>query len=170
MEKIFIKEIGRIKKAREDVEKALKVKMVFGSEGIEITGKDVVSEYTALRVIEALNQGFNVNSALQLKNEDYMFEKVNLKDRIRVSRLKTIKGRIIGEKGRAKDVMSELTDCDITVKDYIVGIIGKAVDVDVAVHAINELANGAPHSKVYSYLEKSRKIRILKLEEEESLR
>lgn len=167
MEKIFIQEIGRIKKGRAQVEKVMNVKLVFTPDGIEISGEDGLSEYLARKVVEALDNGFQATAALQLKNEDYMFERLNIKDYTRSSRLQTIKGRLIGTKGRAKDVISELTDCDIAIKDYSVGIIGKTSDVDVAVSAIKDIIGGLPHAKIFAYLEKSRKIRLEKIEEQE---
>lgn len=169
MEKLFIKEIRRIKKVKDQLEKSLDIKLNITKDEIEIEGKEGLSEYVAKRVMEALELGFEINSALQLKNDEFMFEKLNLKSHVRTSRLKTIKGRLIGEKGRAKEVISELTDCDIAIKDYDVGIIGRTSDVDVALHAIKDIIQGSPHAKVYAYLEKSRKIRMFRVEEEGDL-
>ena len=154
MEKIFIQEIGRIKKGKAQVEKAMNVKIIFTQDGIEISGEDGMAEYLTRKIVEALDNGFPVTAALQLKSEDYMFEKLSIKDYTRSSRLQTIKGRLIGTKGRAKDVISELTDCDIAIKDYTVGIIGKTSDVDVAVSAIKDIIGGLPHAKIFAYLER----------------
>ena len=96
-----------------------------------------------------------------------MLEKVNLKDFVRTSQLRRVKGRVIGEKGKTKKVIAELTDCAIVIRDYSVAIIGKTVDVAMTVKALRSLIRGAPHSKVYAFLERSRKIRIEKKEEEE---
>jgi len=171
MERIFIENLGKIKNLKKKLETALKIKINITKEAVEIQGKDVegYSEYIAGLVLKALDMGFSLDAALMLKNEDYMLEKINLKKHLRPSRLKTVKGRIIGEKGRTKELISELTDCAIAIKDYDIGIIGKTADVDIARHALISLIQGAPHSHVYSYLEKSRKLRKFKLEEEESL-
>jgi len=170
MGKVFINDLRRMKRCRDEIEKALQVKIDVVEDGVEIEGKDGISEYLAEKVLEAIDLGFTAHQALQLRNEDFMFEKLNIKDYARASRLHTIKGRLIGKKGRAKGVMEELADCSIAIKDYNIGIIGKTADVDSAIHAIKDLIMGLPHAKVYAFLEKSRKLRRQKLEEEESLK
>lgn len=169
MERIFIEHLNKIKSLKKKLETALRVKINITKEAVEIQGKDSegYSEYIAGLALGALNMGFSVDSALLLKNEDYMFEKINLKKHLRRSRLRTVKGRIIGEKGRTKELISELTGCSLAIKDYDVGIIGKTSDVEVARRAIISLIQGAPHSHIYAYLEKSRKLSKESLDEKE---
>ena len=165
MDNIFIKEIGRIKKAQKELEKALDVKLTFAKDGIRIEGKEEFNEYIALQAIEALNMGFNVKSAIKLKDPDYMLEIINIKKHTRPSRLVTIKGRLIGKEGKALVTLSELTGCDLRIKDYDLGIIGKTSDIKFAVNALVNLIHGSPHSNVYSYLEKSRPLREIREDE-----
>ena len=164
-ESIFVKEIGRIKKAKSAIEKALDVKLNITKSGIEIEGKEEYNEYIALRVVEALNLGFKVPEALKLRNENYMLEIINMKKHTRPSRLSTIKGRIIGKEGKSLTVLSELTNCDIRIKDYDVGIIGETFEIKFAVNALLSLIHGSPHSSVYAYLEKSKPLREMKEDE-----
>jgi len=168
-ERIFIKEIGRIKKVRAEIEKGFNVNLIFTREGIEVEGKEgELNEYVAIRAIEALGMGFNINAVLKLKEEDYMLEIVNIKKNVRDSRVETVKGRIIGKKGKALESLSELTDCMIRLNGNDIGIIGKTFDVKFAVNAVLSLIHGSPHSNVYAYLEKSRHLREIKEEEQET--
>jgi len=164
MEKVIA--TPRVKKFRKSLEKSLNVKITVENDIAEIEGEGY-EEYIALHVIDALNFGFEFNAAMQLKHEDYMLEKINLKKLARPSRLATIKGRIIGLKGKTKSLISELSGCDLAVKDSTVAIIGNTEDVDVAKKAVTSLIQGSPHSSVYAFLEKSRKIRKEKIDFDE---
>jgi ribosomal RNA assembly protein len=160
----------RLKKFRKQIENALDVKITIEGDMANIEGESF-GEYTALSVIESLNYGFDLPIALQLKNEEFMMEKLNLKRLTRPSRLATIKGRIIGLGGKTKRLIAELTDCEIAIKDNIIAIIGRTSDVDITKQAISSLIHGSPHSSVYAFLEKNRKIRKEKVDiDEEDLR
>jgi ribosomal RNA assembly protein len=156
MEKVIA--TPRLKKFKNHLEKELHIKITFEGENAEIEGEGI-NAYTALSVIEALNFGIDFNAAMHLKNEDFMMEKLNLKRYVRPARLSTIKGRIIGLGGKTKRVIAGLSDCDIALKDNIVAIIGRTSDVDTCARAIRSLIQGSPHSSVYAFLEKSRKIK-----------
>ncbi len=168
-ETIFIKEIGRVKKVRKELEKALNIKINITHNGIEILDEGGATEYIAIKILEAVGMGFSVKSALKLQNEDYLFEIMSIKKHSRPSRLATIKGRLIGKKGKALETLSELTGCDLKIQDYEVGMIGKSTDITFAINALVSLIHGSPHSNVYSYLEKSKHLREIREDEQESL-
>jgi len=171
MERVFVKEIKKIKSIKRHIEKSLNVEINITGTHIEIKGKDEngFSEYIAAKAIEALGMGFGLNSVLQLKNGDWMFEKIDIRDSVKQSRVITVKGRMIGRGGKAKQALERLTDCEIEVKGHYIGIIGKAPDVASAVDGIIKLIQGSPHSKVYAFLERSQAQRRLRKEEEDSL-
>jgi len=156
MEKVIA--TPRLKKFKNQIQNELHVKITIEGENAEIEGEGI-NEYTALSVIGALNLGFDFNVAISLKDEDFMMEKLNLKRYVKPSRLTTIKGRIIGLGGKTKRIIAGLSDCEIALKDNIVAIIGKTSDVDICARAIRSLIQGSPHSSVYAFLEKSRKIK-----------
>lgn len=158
-ERIYIREIGRILKYRKDIEKSAKVRLNITKGEIEIDSDDAYEEYLARRIIEALNYSFDFQSAVKLKSENFMMDVIRIKEAVRPSRIKTVLGRLIGEKGRTKKIISELSDCSIAIKDYDIAIIGTTTDVPLAIHAINSLIHGAPHSSVYAYLEKNRRLK-----------
>lgn len=110
--------------------------------------------YLAFNVLKAISLGFPVDGALQLKNPDYVFETINIKDFAKSkSRMVEIKGRLIGTKGNVKKVIQHLGDIDICVSESQIGIIGKAEDVLVAREAIQALLRGAKHGRIFKWLE-----------------
>ena len=123
--------------------------------------------YRLKDLFDALNLGFKLEDALLLAKDEYLFRTVNLKEFVRPRRQKEdlwrIKSRIIGEKGRAKRLIEELTKTKIVISDEKpeVGIIGPFDRIDLAVEAIRKIANGAPHGRVWQWLE--REISMLKI-------
>ena len=158
MEKIFLERPERVLNVRKKLEKALNVKIIGDGEEIEVDGEGMY-EYTASIVLDAIDMGFNPRVALLLRDPEYMIEKINVKNYVRYSRVSTVKGRLIGKEGKAKNQLANLTDCEIIVFDSTVAIIGLTEDVEIASKAIRSLIKGSPHTSVFQYLEKSRKIK-----------
>ncbi len=158
MQKVPIeKRLSTIRKNKARLEKALAVSLkISGNEVIIESKKDSIAEYLTTEVIDALSLGFDIDFALQLKDEDFILKKIDIKTRAKGSRVHVVIGRIIGKQGKTKHVLEKLTECNIVISDHIVGIIGRADNVDVVSHAIQSLIRGAPQSKVYSYLERSK--------------
>ena len=71
--------------------------------------------------------------------------------------IERIKGRIIGEGGKARLNMENLTSASITVYGRTVSIIGEPNQLRLAVDAISSLSNGSTHGPVYSKLESARR-------------
>ncbi|MCF7910470.1 hypothetical protein K9L16_02245 [Candidatus Pacearchaeota archaeon] len=120
-------------------------------------------EYLAEKVIEAINFGFAVEDALLAKKEDFIFEILNIKDYAKSKNLERVRGRLIGKQGKAKNTISNLSNCVIEIKDNAVGIIGPAEQVQNAQEAIILVIKGSKHSNVYSHLEKNQPKPILDL-------
>ncbi len=69
-------------------------------------------------------------------------------------------GRIIGRKGRTREIIEEMSGADISVYGKTVAIIGNPIQVEVAKTAVEKLARGGspPHGGVvYRYLERRKK-------------
>jgi len=152
--------ISKIKKAFDveiKIDKEITVKASKGDKAIK--------EYLVDNVLQALALGFDIESALLLKDMDYVFKIIDLRNYARGSRLNTIVSRLIGRRGKAKKVIEELSKCRIVVSDHKVGIIGKAEHIEIATMAIEKLIRGSPHAKVFRFLERSKGY----LEEQEKL-
>ncbi len=157
MEKIPLS--NRLKKVlakeRKKLEKRLQVKLILEKEDVIVSG-EAFPEYIGSKVLHAIDLGFDTESALLLSSEDYMLELINLKSYVRPSRIRQVKGRVIGEKGKAKKVISELAECDMVVKDNTVALLGKTENVALASKAVRLLIGGSPHASVYTFLENNK--------------
>ncbi|MCE4613834.1 MAG: KH domain-containing protein [Desulfurococcales archaeon] len=110
----------------------------------------------AADIVRAIALGFAPEKAFRLLDEDQILVVVDLKQHVGDSQnhLKRVKARIIGEKGRARRTLEEMTGTDIVVGDYHVAIIGDYERAMAAKQAIEMLVEGRMHSTVYRHLER----------------
>lgn len=153
MKKIICDKIVRVIKNKKKLEETLKIKVTNNGREVSIEGEPH-DEYIAEKVIDALNLGFPFSVAISIKEEDKIFEILNIKDYTKRN-LETVKGRIIGRSGRALKTLSHLTGCALEVKDHYVGIIGEAEEIERTINSLISIIQGAKHSAVYGGLEKS---------------
>lgn len=142
------------------LERKLKCSIEVSNEGeVELIGEPV-DEFFGKNVIRAIGRGFEPHIALKLLNDEYGFYLIDLRDYAsKPSSMMRIKGRIIGEKGKAKRIVEQEGECDIAIFGHTVGIIAKLETIEVASTAIFKLIEGQPHSAVFTYLEKNRRRR-----------
>ncbi|QHS17073.1 KH domain-containing protein [Halopenitus persicus] len=126
-----------------------------GSVEIDSTG-DPVAAMVAPDIVKAIGRGFTPEVALSLLDHDLRrFELIDLADHTRNDNdMERKKGRIIGENGRTRELMEELTGAEVVVYGSTVGIIGGAEEVSAVRRAVGMLLDGAPHGAVYSFLER----------------
>ena len=153
MEKIFCEKFKRIIKNKQKLEKNLGISLTINKEEVIIDGP-AENEYVAEKVIEALDFGFPFTIALLIKEEDFIFESLNIKNYTKRKDLAAVRARIIGKDGKTLSTLHQLTKCYFELKDNLVGIIGEPEHIRNANEAIISLARGAKHSNVYSFLEK----------------
>lgn len=169
MVKIIISEkLPRIIKNKKKLEKKLNVRITNRGKEVKIEG-DAEDEYIAEKVIDALNFGFEYISAIQIKENDFMLEIINIKDYTKKHNLEPIRARIIGTHGKTKRTIGQLTDSSIELKDNQVGIIGPMESIQNTQNAIISIIQGAKQSNIYKSLEKNKPepIRDLGLKEKE---
>ena len=154
MKTLYIKSARKVIQHRKELEDRLRVKITVRGTNISISGKEI-NEYFASRVLEAMDYPFLVEDALLLKDEDYLFEVIDIKDHTYRSDLGVIKGRIIGRSGKTLKVLGDLTGCEVVVKDNHVAIIGKAENIKHAQQAIISLIKGSKQGNVYRTLERT---------------
>ncbi len=155
MEKIYSQSAGKIRQNKHKLEKELNVKISFTGKTVNIEGR-AVEEYLVSNIVEAMELGFTAEQALLLKDEEVIFEKINIKDITKRHDLARVRGRIIGTHGKTREHIEELSDCFVSVHDNVVGIIGKSEDIKKAIQAVTSIIQGSKQSKVYSYLERER--------------
>lgn len=138
-----------LKKLRERL--SVNIELLRG--GLNIEG-DALKEYEAERVIDAINEGFKVSTALMVLDEDIAYEKIFLKDHTRRKNLEVIRGRLIGSRGKTKNTLEEITDCEIKIHDNHVVLIGPAINIQNSITAIINIIKGAKQTNAYKYLER----------------
>lgn len=156
---ILIGKKGSIKK---EIESKTKTKLKISKEGdVIISGEDTLDVYITKSIIKAIGRGFNPELALKLLNEDYCFEMIEIKDFAGKSKNKVLrlKGRAIGQKGKCRKTVEDLTDTNVSVYGKTVSILGKTDNVGLARKALESLLRGARHGNIYKWLEKQRKLR-----------
>ncbi len=162
MKKILSEKLPRITKNRKRLENALNVKITNRGKEVTIEGEPV-DEYAAEKVIDAINFGFSLSSALRIKEEDATFEVINIKDHTKRKDLKEIRARLIGTQGKTLKTLHNLTNSSFELKDNEVGIIARAEDVENAQNGVIAIIQGAKQGNVYTFLEKSKQGEITDL-------
>jgi len=139
----------------EKIQKELNVKIGISKEdGISIEGDDGLKLMKAEQIIVAFGRGFDPETALLLLDDDYVLDIINVKDYANSrNRQIELKGRVIGEKGKAKKMIEDMTHTKISVYGKTISIIGKLEDVQIARRAVEMLLEGRMHASVTRFLE-----------------
>ena len=163
MVKIILSEkLPRITKNRRRLQEKLNVRITNRGKEVKIEGTPE-DEYIAEKVIDALNFGFEYSAAVQIKEEDFTFEILNIKEYTKRQNLKMVRARIIGTQRKALNTIEQLTECKLELKDNQVGIIGPVESIENAQTAIISIIHGAKQSNAYKFLEKNKPQPIIDL-------
>ncbi len=153
MEKIFLEKPAEAKKEKRFLEKQLKVKISFENKFAVIEGEPV-NEYEAIMVFEAINLGFSARTASLITDENFIFEKINMKDYTKRKNLDVVRGRMIGTHGKTKKTIEQISGSKIKIKDNTVAIIGPAESISNSITAITNIIRGSKQANMYRYLER----------------
>jgi len=119
---------------------------------------DPLAVWKARDVVLAIGRGFSPQRAFALLDDDVYLRIINLEDYGNTpNQIRRLKGRVIGQGGKARRNIEELTDTYITVMGNTIGIIGELENQQIAFTAIQRLLHGAEHSTVYRYLNEQRR-------------
>ncbi len=154
--------IGEKGEKKRELESTLGIDLKIDSEegDVKISGKDSLKLFTAQEIIKAVARGFNPDVAKQLLKTEYLFELINITEYTSTKNQEIrLKGRVIGEDGKSRKTIEELSDTNIVIYGKTIGIIGEAEAVSTAQKAIDMLLKGAPHSTVFKILERWRRDR-----------
>ncbi|WP_121821153.1 KH domain-containing protein [Halostella salina] len=126
-----------------------------GSVGIDKTG-DPIRGLKGPDIVRAIGRGFKPETALTLLDDEMMmFDLVDIDAVARnKSDLKRKKGRLIGENGRTRELMEELTGASVVIYGSTLGVIGDPEQVEIVREAAEMILDGAPHGSVYAFLER----------------
>lgn len=152
--------IGQKGEAKQQLEQQTKSHInIDSNEGeVHLSGTDAIMLYALKEIIRAIGRGFNPETALQLLKQDYGYEQISIFDYARTKKdLQRLKGRVIGEEGKSRKTIEELTECSISVYGKTVGLIGQHEWLPLARRAVEALLSGSPHANVYKWLERRRR-------------
>jgi ribosomal RNA assembly protein len=152
--------IGKKGELKKQLEHATKTRIAIDSDegDVRITGKDALLLYSCREVVRAISRGFNPETAMLLLKQDYGVEFINLQDYARTPNdLERLRGRVIGEGGKSRKTIEDLTFTHISVYGKTIGIIGRLEHIPSARKAIEALLSGRKHGTVYKFLERQRK-------------
>jgi ribosomal RNA assembly protein len=151
--------IGEGGETMREIERRAEVRLDIDSEtgsvAIDSVG-DPVTGIVAPDVVRAVGRGFKPDAALSLLDDEMrMFDLIDLDDATRNKNdLKRQKGRLIGENGRTRELMEELSGAEVVIYGTTLGIIGQPEEVETVRRATEMILDGAPHGAVYSFLER----------------
>jgi ribosomal RNA assembly protein len=153
--------IGKGGRVKQQIEKRCGVKIEIDSETgdtmiMDNKSSDHLEAFRAVEAITAISRGFSPDRAYRLFDDDELiFQQIDLRDYTGKSpnALERIKGRVIGEGGKARRMIEELSGAYISVYGHTVCLIGDFREVKLATDAIAMLAKGSMHKTVYNMLQ-----------------
>jgi len=153
MIKIPESRLGVLISCKREIEKHLDAKIYIDRNENEISiDGEALAVMDAENIITSIGRGFSPEKALKLVDENNILCIVYLpKDE---KKLKRLKSRIIGEDGRSRKTIEELTDTDISIFGKTVSIIGNHEAVENVKTSIEMFIKGFSHRAIYAFLEK----------------
>ena len=158
--------IGPEGRVKERIEKQLGIELSVDSETGDVTltlsptTEDPSVLFRSKEAVTAIGRGFSPDRAFRLlQDEDAILEVIDLREIVgrSISDLQRLKGRIIGQEGKTRRIIEELTEADISVYGHSISIIANADQMEVAREAIEMLLKGSQHSTVYRFLHRKRR-------------
>ena len=156
--------IGKSGKTKLKIEETCSVKLDVDSKNGEVRVlSKVVDEqfqtFKALEIVIAIGRGFSPQKAMRLLKGENTLHVINLREFGGKSpdQIERIKGRIIGNDGKARTNMENLSNADITIYGKTVSVIGEPTQLKLAIDAIESLLSGSMHGHVYRKIEFARR-------------
>ncbi|MDE1810850.1 MAG: hypothetical protein KGH66_02315 [Candidatus Micrarchaeota archaeon] len=151
----------RVKKLREEPALIKRVSKLCGGCKIEIDTDGAVmlegepyAEFSAKSVLSAFGRGFDVDMAAKLVENDYYFTTTDIGQLFGSrKRVMQVKARVIGENGRTKRYIEEVSGAKISVYGDTVSFIGTIDEITEAEAAVSTLIEGGTHKLAYLRME-----------------
>lgn len=154
--------VGPEGQTKREIERRTGTKLTLDSEtgGVQIEpGDDPLGALKAREVITAIARGFSAKRAFRLFEDDQLLEITDMRNFAGDSdrALVRLKGRVIGERGKTRQIFEQTTGAYISIYGKTVAAIGTAEQLVVVREALTMLLGGAKHSTVYRFLERKRR-------------
>ena len=152
--KVNEERVKKILAVQKEIEEKADVKIGVEGNDISITGESL-DLLKVKNIVTAISRGFKPRDALLLLNDNYSLDLVEVNEFARTKNsMIRLKGRVIGDEGRAKRFIETHTGCVISVHGKTVSIIGENDQILRARKAVIMLLEGAKHGSVYHMLER----------------
>ena len=153
--------VGKSGKTKLWIEEKCHVNLDIDSRSGEIhisTGDEISNPLLAVDLVQSIAHGFSKVNASNLLDEDKFLSIIDLTQYYKKSSnsMSRIKSRVIGQNGKARKVMEEISNTNIAVYGHSVSIIGSLEQIKLVENAINSLISGSQHKTAYDLLQKSR--------------
>ena len=152
--------IGKSGSVKSKIEQLCHVTLEIDGDSGEVLIKssgdiEKMQPFKAVEIVTAIGRGFSPENAMILLKDENTLHVIDLREFTGKSNsnIERIKGRIIGEGGKARRNMEHLSGTYISVYGKTVSIIGDASKLRLAVDAISSISSGSMHGAVYSKLE-----------------
>ncbi len=155
--------IGKNGETKREIEESLGVKINLDSESGDCEVRPVIGHpkynplniFTAQKMINAINRGFNPIKVMKLLDETYDIEVFNLYSILGKSekKIKRLKGRIIGRNGEMRKAIERFAESHVSVYGKTVSIISDYENLQIARKAVSMILGGMPHHSVLKFLE-----------------
>lgn len=156
--------IGSSGEAKSKIEEACMVKLDVDSRSGEVRiaargDPAVMLPFKAVEIVIAVARGFSPERAMRLLEGDNSLHVIDLRGFAGRSpaQIERIKGRIIGDGGKARRNMERLSGTFISVYGRTVSIIGEPKELGSAVDAVESLSSGRMHGTVYGRMERAKR-------------
>jgi ribosomal RNA assembly protein len=152
--------IGKSGSVKSKIEQLCHVTLNVDGESGEVFIKsngdiDKMQPFKAMEIVTAIGRGFSPDNAISLLKGENALHVIDLREFTGKSNtnIERIKGRIIGEGGKARKNLETLTSTHISVYGKTVSIIGDTSKLKLVVDAISSISHGSMHGVVYNKLE-----------------
>ena len=157
--------IGKNGKVKGEIEDkcgvTIEVDSEYGDTIISACSKPVeeMEPFKAVEIVSAIGKGFSPERAYRLLGEEEVLQLIDLRDYAGKSpnSLSRIKGRIIGEAGKSRKTIEDLSGSYISVYGHTVAIIGTFEEIKLATEAVTMLSKGRSHANVYNMLQEAKR-------------
>jgi ribosomal RNA assembly protein len=150
---------GRVKR---EIEEKTKTIITVDSSSGSIVIEPAFQSTTALDLIKAQNivraiaHGFSPEKAFRLLEDDQVLEIIDVRQYVgdKPNHIKRVLGRIIGENGKVRKILEEMTGAYISIYETYVAVIADYEVSNIVKRAVEMLIEGRTHSTVYKYIDR----------------
>jgi ribosomal RNA assembly protein len=121
--------------------------------------KDPVMALKVVDIIKAIGRGFSPEHAFRLFDENVYLKRFDIRDYTgkNPKHVRRLRARLIGSKGKTRQIIEELSNTEISIFGNTIYIIGPIVSLGIAETAVDMILSGSEHAAVYRFLEGRRR-------------